>query len=386
MPSEVKFCSGIVERIGIGDSFIRHRVHDTEIDYAYECKTHDAAIRLIFNFLTNSEYGVIKDLREIEAIGHRVVHGGQKFTRSTIINDDVIKVIEDCSVLAPLHNPANLLGIRAAMNLIPNIPHVAIFDTAFFTTIPTHAYMYAIPYQWYEKYGIRKYGFHGSSHLYVSRRAAELLGKKPSEINVITVHIGNGVSITAVKKGLAYDHSMGFTPLEGAVMGTRCGDLDVGVVLYVMEKENLTPSQMNNILNKKSGLLGITGRYVDRRDIIKAAENGDEKAKLAIEIECYRLKKYIGAYTAAMGGVDAIAFTAGVGENSPLYREKIIKGLEFMGVQIDPEKNKQAIGGEKEWNISGPYSRVAVFVIPTNEELIFAKEVWALLNDKFKFS
>lgn len=385
-PAETKLCSGIVERVGMENSFIRHLTHGKEMIQIHKCQTYDDAINLIFDFMTDKTYGVIKDLREVEAVGHRVVHGGLRFNHSTIINGSVIKAIEECIVLAPLHNPHNLSGIKSATNVIPNVPHVAIFDTAFFTTMPPHVYTYAVPYQWYETYCVRKYGFHGSSHLYVSKTAAKLLGKRPSEINVITLHIGNGVSITAVKKGSAYDHSMGFTPLEGAVMGTRSGDLDVGVALYVMEKENLTPAQMSNILNKKSGLWGITGKYVDRRDIIKAAENGDERAKLATEIECYRLKKYIGAYTAAMGGVDAIAFTAGVGENSPLYREKITKDLEFMGVQIDPEKNRQAIGGEKESNISGSRSRVAVYVIPTNEELIFAREVWAILNDKFKFS
>jgi len=382
VPAEVKMCSGIVERIGIGSSFIRHQAHGKETIYEHNCPTHDVAIKLIFDFLTNSKHGVIKDLGEVEAIGHRVVHGGQKFTYSTLIDDNVIKAIEACSILAPLHNPPNLSGIRAAMNLIPNIPHIAIFDTAFFTSIPSHAYIYAVPYRWYEKYGVRRYGFHGSSHSYVSRRAAELLGKKPSEINVITLHIGNGVSITAVKKGMAYDHSMGFTPLEGAVMGTRCGDLDVCAALYIMEKENLSPAQMSNILNEKSGLLGITGKYVDRRDIIKAAEKGDERAKLAIEIECYRLKKYIGAYAAAMGGVDVIVFTAGVGENSPFYRAKICEGLESMGIEIDSDKNMQAIGGGKESDISGLHSRVVIYVIPTNEELIFVRDVMAILKGK----
>ncbi len=272
------------------------------------------------------------------------------------------------------------------MNLVPNIPQVAIFDTAFFSTMPAHAYTYAVPYQWYEKYGVRKYGFHGSSHSYVSRRAAELLGKTPSEINVITLHIGNGVSVTAVKKGVAYDHSMGFTPLEGAVMGTRSGDLDVGVALHIMEKENLTHTQMSDILNKKSGLLGITGKYVDRRDVIKAAEDGDDRAKLAIEVECHRLKKFIGAYAAAMGGIDAVVFTAGVGENSSLYRGKICEGLEFLGIQIDPQKNMQAIGGEVEMDISRSNSRVRIYVIPTNEELIFVREVVKILRERGHFS
>jgi len=386
VPAEVEMCSGIVERVGMENSFIRHQAHGEEIIFNHSCPTHDIAIKLIFDLLTSPKHRVMKDLAEINAIGHRVVHGGQKFTRSTLIDGNVIRAIEECRIIAPLHNLPNLLGIRAAMNLIPNIPHIAIFDTAFFSTMPPHAYIYAVPYQWYEKYGTRRYGFHGSSHSYVSRRAAELLGKDPSKINVITLHIGNGVSVTAVKKGVAYDHSMGFTPIEGAVMGTRCGDLDVGVVLYIMEKENLTPTQMSDILNRKSGLLGITGKYVDRRDLIKSAESGDERAKLAIEIECYRLKKYIGAYAAAMGGVDVIVFTAGVGENSPLYRAKICEGLEFMGIRIDSEKNRRAKGEEKESDISGPDSRVEIYVIPTNEELIFVREVMKILEDKGEFN
>jgi acetate kinase len=263
------------------------------------------------------------------------------------------------------------------MKKMPTIPHIAVFDTSFFTTLPAKAYIYAIPYRWYEKYRVRRYGFHGLSHQYVSQRAAKILHKKLSELNMVTLHIGNGVSITAIKKGKAFDHSMGFTPLEGAIMGTRCGDVDPGVILYVMKKEGFSPDQMNEILNKKSGILGITGKYVDRRDLLEAVEEGDKKAKLAIEIECHRLKKYIGAYAAIMGGLDVLVFTAGVGENSPEYREMICEDLEFLGIKIDKEKNKGAKG--KESDISGYDSKVKILVIPTNEEYVIAEETFRLL-------
>lgn len=384
MPARRRLCGGIVERVTIGNSVIRYKVSGKkELLYDQDCPNHDVAIKLIVDLVSNQESGVIKDLSEIDAIGHRVVHGGEKFTRSVLIDDEVIKAIEQFCVLAPLHNPPNLLGIRAAMKLMPSIPHIAIFDTAFFTTMPEYAYIYGLPYEWYKKYRIRRYGFHGTSHLYVAKRAAALLGKKPSEVNVITLHIGNGVSVTAVRKGLAYDHSMGFTPLEGAVMGTRCGNIDPAIILYIMQKEGLTPAQMEDILNKKSGLLGITGKYIDRRDIIKAAAEGDERARLAIEIECHRLRKYIGAYAAAIGGVDAVVFTAGVGENSVLHRAQICEGLEFMGLTISPEKNKQAVGNKREVDVSSPDSSIKVFVIPTNEELVFAEDVTAILENRY---
>lgn len=383
MPNRLKLCHGIVDRVTIGGSFIKHfKLDSRKYIHHHECPTHVTAIRLVIDFLTNRETGVIKALSEISAIGHRVVHGGVKFTKPVIIDDEVMEQVEECSVLAPLHNPANLAGIRAVMKLMPNIPQVAIFDTAFFTTMPPHVFIYGVPYEWYEKYHIRKYGFHGISHFYVSRRAAALLGKKPCEVNVITLHIGNGVSVTAVKRGKAYDHSMGFTPLEGAVMGTRCGDIDPGIPLYVMRKEKLGYKQMEDNLNRRSGLLGVSGKYSDRREILTAMKVGDERAKLSFEVECYRLQKYIGAYLAGMGGVDAIAFTAGVGENSFLHRQKICEGLEFLGIQIDNKKNKQAVGGGKEVEISLPGSRVRVFVIPTNEELVTAEGVYSLLNKK----
>jgi len=379
-----RLCSGIVERVTVRGSFINHQVSGKkEVIYKRECPTHDVAIKLILDFLTSQDHGTITDVSEISAAGHRVVHGGENFIKSVRIDEEVIKVIEKCCILAPLHNPPNLLGIKAAMRLMPEIPHIAVFDTAFLATMPKHVYIYTIPYEWYEKYGIRRYGFHGTSHLYVSRRAAVLLGKRPSEVNVITLHIGNGVSVTAVRGGVAFDHSMGFTPLEGAVMGTRCGDIDPAIPLYIMRLEKITPEEMDNILNKKSGLLGITGKYTDRRDIIKAAEEGDQRSRLAIEIECYRLKKYIGAYSTAMGGVDAIAFTAGVGENSPLHRAKICEGLEFMGIKIDPQKNERAVGRNGEVDTSASDSHVKIFVIPTDEELVFVEDIKAILEGKY---
>jgi acetate kinase len=384
MPARKKLCSGIVDRVTVGGSSIKHKGKKS-IVLKKECPTYDAAIKLILELLTDTEYGALKDTSEVDAVGHRVVHGGERFNRSVKINEEVIKVIEECCVLAPLHNPPNLLGIRAAMNLMPDIPHIAIFDTAFLSTIPKHVYTYALPYEWYQKYGIRRYGFHGTSHLYVSRRAAALLHKNPSDVNIITLHIGNGVSITAVKKGVAFDHSMGFTPLEGAVMGTRCGDIDPTIPLYVMQKEGLTVRDMEDILNKKSGLLGITGRYSDRRDIIKAAKKRDGCCQLAIEIECYRLKKYIGAYAAAMGKADAVVFTAGAGENSSIHRGKVCENLECLGIKIDLKKNESAVGRRMEIDISvdDPKYPVKVFVIPTDEELVFAEDVYAILQGTY---
>lgn len=383
MPSRKKLCDGIAERVTLDSSFIRHRpegVSEKVVNTPFP--EHDVAIKKIVDLLTDQESGVIEDISEISAVSHRVVHGGRDFSRSVRIDEDVIKAIEKCSELAPLHNPPNLLGIRIAMRMMPNIPHFAVFDTAFLSTLPAHSYIYALPYEWYEKHDIRRYGFHGTSHLYVSRRAAALLKKKPSEVNVITLHIGNGVSITAVKKGAAYDHSMGFTPLEGAVMGTRCGDIDAAIPLVMMRKLNVDVENMEKILNKKSGLLGITGKYVDRRDIIKAANQGDQRSKMAIDIECYRLRKYIGAYMAAMNGADAIVFTGGVGENSSLHREKVCDDLDSLGIVLDKKKNWKT-SGSVEAEISNSKSNMKIFVIPTNEELVFAEDAAALLEKTY---
>lgn len=380
MPDGKRLCRGVVDRVTLDGSFIEHIDSNNKITTCQnECPTYSAAVELILDFLTSRDTQAVKEISEIGAIGHRVVHGGEKFTKPVIIDDEVVKGIEECAELAPLHNPANLVGIRTAMKLLPAATNVAIFDTAFFTTIPPHVYLYGLPYEWYQKYHVRKYGFHGTSHLYVSRRAAILLGKMPHEVNIVTLHVGNGVSITAVKGGAAFDHSMGFTPLEGAVMGTRCGDIDPAIPLYLMKKDGLGPEDMENILNRKSGLLGISGRYSDRRQIIEAMKTGDERARLAFEIECYRLRKYIGAYAAGMGGIDVISFTGGVGENSSLHRAKICEGLEFLGINIDDKKNLLAVGGKQEMEISSADSRVRVFVVPTDEELVFAQEAFAVL-------
>jgi acetate kinase len=378
-----RLCTGILERIGSKDSLLRHFYSDgREHDVSANCPHHTEAIEAVLNFLAGGPAG-IGDQSEISVVGHRVVHGGEKFTRSTVINSEIVHMIEECCVLAPLHNPSNLEGIRAMQKMLPGVPQVAVFDTAFFSTIPKHVYLYGLPYELYEKYGIRRYGFHGTSHLYLSKRAAVLLGKRSFETNLVTLHIGNGVSITAIKNGLAYDHSMGFTPLEGAIMGTRCGDIDPAIPLYLMSREGFTASEMDVLLNRKSGLLGITGKYYDRRDIIKSADEGNERAKLAIEMECYRLRKYIGAYLASLGMVDAIVFSAGVGENVPLIRAKVCKGLEPLGVKIDQTKNEKAIGRSRETDISAVDSQIRTFVIPTNEELVMVEDIKALLEGKY---
>ena len=375
---------GIVERVTIRDSFCVHEVNNREkITLKHDCPTHKEAIKLIIDSLIHSEYGAIKDLSNISAIGHRVVHGGEKFSKSVIINQKILKTFKDLAGLAPLHNPPNIMGIEAAMELLPNIPHMAIMDTAWHQTMPDYVYTYAVPYQWYEKYGIRRYGFHGTSLLYVAKRAAVLLGKDPFKCNLISCHIGNGVSVNAVKDGLSYDTSMGFTPLEGAIMGTRAGDHDAALDLYVMQKEGYSPQKMDKILNKRSGILGITGKYVDRRDVIAAASQGDKRSQLAIEMEAYRLKKYIGAYTAALGRVDALIFTAGVGEMSDIIRAKILEGLDILGIKYDPEKNRLARTRNAEFDISTEDSPVKIFIIPTDEELVFVEDVVALLEGTY---
>ncbi|WP_242820266.1 acetate kinase [Deferrivibrio essentukiensis] len=375
---------GVVERVGIGDSFIIHEVPGRETyRNEYECHDHNTAINLIVNTLESKEHGVIEKIVEISAVGHRVVHGGERFKSSVLIDDEVIKAIEDVQHLAPLHNPPNLAGIRAAKAVLPDVPHVAIFDTAFHQSMPDYAYTYAVPYEWYKDFGVRRYGFHGTSHLYVSKRAAVLLGKDPKDCNIITMHIGNGVSHTAIKKGKSVDTSMGLTPLEGAVMGTRCGDLDPAVPLFMQQQLNVSAKDMDNILNKKSGILGITGKYTDRRDVLEHIED-EERCRLAIEIEAYRLKKYIGAYYAVLGRVDAIVFTAGVGENAGVIRQKALEGLEELGIKVDKEKNLKTFSKSGETEISTPDSKVKVFVIPTNEELVFVEDVVAILQNTYK--
>ncbi len=371
---------GMVERVIVGDSFIIHEVPGRETyREESECPDHQVAIDLITKTLTDPVHGVLKDINQISAVGHRVVHGGEKFTKSVMIDEKVLDAVKEVQHLAPLHNPPNIAGIEAAQALLPNVPHVAIFDTAFHQTMPEHAYLYPVPYEWYENHGVRRYGFHGTSHLYVSKRAAVLLGKAPTECNIITMHIGNGVSHTAIKNGISVDTSMGLTPLEGAVMGTRCGDIDPAIPAFMMQKENLSAKEIDGILNKKSGVLGITGRFTDRRDVIEHANNGDRLCKLALDIEAYRLRKYIGSYMAAIGRLDAVIFTAGVGEMGWPIREKTIEGLEHLGIHLDKERNKSAMTRKRETLITTDDSPVKVYVIPTDEELVFTEDVAAIL-------
>jgi len=382
LPKFQKTSSGIVERIGLKGSFIEHKTTgNLPARLAGPVADHSEAISLVLG-LTKAPLVSENRSRQIDAVAHRIVHGGDKLVHSTIIDEKVKAEISKWSELAPLHNPPNLVGIESAMKLLPQVPHVAIFDTAFLSTIPPQAHIYAIPREWTEQFKIRRYGFHGTSHLYVSRRTAALLGKTPRQVNMISLHIGNGVSVTAIKEGLAYDHSMGFTPLEGAVMGTRCGDLDPAIPLYLMRKLNLTPEQMEEALNRRSGLLGITSRYSDRRDILRGVDSGDEDCKLAFATECYRLKKYIGSYAAALGRLDAITFTGGTGERSPRHREAICSGLEQISVRIEEERNNRATS-DSESEISGKSSRVKVYVIPTNEEIVFAEDTAALLDGRY---
>lgn len=383
MPEYKMLCNGIIDRISSNNSeIIFNANHGINFEHRVRIDSYENAINLVLNALIDPKNMVLKSLSEVDAVVHRVVHGGLKFRNSTIINNTVSKEIENLIDIAPLHNPHNLLGIKSVMKAMPSIPQIAVFDTAFFSNMPPHTHIYGVPYEWFEKHRIRKYGFHGSSHLYVSRRASVMLGKEPSKINIIVLHIGNGVSITAIKNGIAYDQSMGFTPLEGAIMGTRCGDIDPSIPLYVIEKEGLTTRDMFIILNQKSGILGITGRYSDRRDLIKAVERGDEKAQLALDLECYRLKKYIGAYFAALGTLDAIVFTAGVGEHSSIHREKVCSNLNELGIELDKQKNEQAIG-DMEQDISSQDSLVRIFVIPTHEELVLIEDAFAILKGNY---
>ncbi len=332
--------------------------------------------------LLDPEVGVLKDINQIAAVGHRVVHGGEKFTCSVRIDESVLNTVKEVAHLAPLHNPPNIAGIEAAQAVLPNVPHIAIFDTAFHQTMPEEAFIYPIPHEWYEKHGYRRYGFHGTSHLYVSKRAAVLLDKPAKDCNIITMHIGNGVSHTAIKNGISVDTSMGLTPLEGAVMGTRCGDIDPAIPGFMMAEENLSPKEVDSVLNKKSGILGITKRFTDRRDVIAHAEQGDHLCQLALKIEAYRLKKYIGNYMAVLGRLDAVVFTAGVGERGWQIREMALENLEHMGIILDKERNKAAVKG-KEALITTDASPIKVFVIPTDEELVFTEDVAGILNGTY---
>ena len=370
--TEEVFAKGLCERIGI-DGRLTHKVPATDGKYEFEIAmpTHAEAIQAVLNALTSPEHGVIKSMDEIDAVGHRVVHGGEKFACSVKIDQAVMDALEECIPLAPLHNPANITGIRACQNVMPNVPMVGVFDTAFHQTMPAKSYIYALPYEYYENDKVRRYGFHGTSHKYVSARAAAMLGRPIEELKIITCHLGNGSSVSAVDGGKSVDTSMGFTPLAGVPMGTRSGDLDAGILEYLMNKYGYDMKKMMNVLNKESGVLGISGVSSDFRDIETAAEQGNERAALALEAFQYSVKKLVGAYAAAMGGVDAIVFTAGVGENDGNTRMAIASGLEFMGVKMDAEANN--VRG-KEAVISAADSKVKVLLIPTNEELMIARD------------
>lgn len=378
MTNEAALAQGLVERIGIEGSILTQKVEGRE-KYIIEqpMKDHQEAISLVLNALVDKENGVIADMSEISAVGHRVVHGGENYAESVLIDEKVMAALEECVKLAPLHNPPNITGINACKALMPNTPMVAVFDTAFHQSMPDKAYMYALPYELYEKHGVRRYGMHGTSHRFVSAKVAELMGKKMEDLKIITCHLGNGASCAAVKNGKSVDTSMGFTPLEGLVMGTRCGDIDPAIVPFVMKAENLTGPEVDTLMNKKSGVLGLSGVSSDFRDIEKAENEGNDRARLALDVFYYRVRKYIGAYAAAMGGVDCVVFTAGLGENSIDARKIICEDLGFLGIKIDEEKNN--VRG-KNTLISTDDSAVKVFVVPTNEELMIAKDTMEIVN------
>lgn len=377
--SEKVLAKGLCERIGIDGSAITHQpAGGDKVTTEVPMPDHTEAVKYVIEKLTDPEVGVVKSLDEIGAVGHRIVHGGEKFASSVVIDDEVLKAVEECNDLAPLHNPANLIGINSCKKIMPGVPMVAVFDTAFHQTMPKKAYLYGLPYDYYEKYKIRRYGFHGTSHDFVSNRVAEILGKKREDLKIIVCHLGNGASVSAVKNGQCVDTSMGLTPLEGLIMGTRSGDLDPAIISFIAQKENLSAEEVINICNKKSGVLGLSGGLSsDFRDLGNAAEEGNEKAKTALETWSYRVAKYVGAYVAAMNGVDVIAFTAGVGENNFMAREMVCEYLGYLGVTIDKEANK--IRGE-EITISTPDSKTTVMVVPTNEELAIARETLRLVN------
>lgn len=379
MDTKEILAQGGIEKIGLRGSFLKINLPNGEkITYEKNIPEHTAGIEFILKTLTSPEYGAIKSLDEIDAVGHRVVHGGEAFSKSVLIDKEVTDMIVACSDLAPIHNPANLKGINAISEILPDVPQVAVFDTAFHQTMPDYAYMYAIPYELYDKYGVRRYGFHGTSHRYVSQRVCDFLGVQPEGLKIITCHIGNGGSISAIKDGMCVDTTMGLTPLEGLMMGTRSGDIDAGAVTFIMEKEGLNTTGVSNLLNKKSGVLGISGVSSDMRELLAACAAGNEKAILAEKMYYYRIKKYIGAYAAALGGVDIILFTGGVGENQMECRREVCKDMEFMGIELDNEVNAKVRGEEA--IISTPASKVKVVVIPTDEELLIASDTMDILN------
>lgn len=378
MNNEEVLASGLVERIGIDGSILTQKV-DGRDKYVVETpmKDHQIAIKLVLDILVDPINGVIKSMDEINAVGHRVVHGGEKYAQSALITDEVMKDLEDCAKLAPLHNPANIIGINACKELMPNVPMTVVFDTAFHQTMPEKAYIYALPYELYEKHHIRKYGFHGTSHKYVSAKAAEFMGKNIEDLKIITCHLGNGASLAAIKNGKCVDTSMGFTPLDGVVMGTRSGSIDPAIVTYLIKDLGYSVDEVNNVLNKQSGVLGVSGISSDFRDVEAGVDEGNARAKLAIDIFRYKVKQFIGAYAATMSGLDCLIFTAGVGENSIKEREDICKGLEFLGIELDEERNN--VRGKLR-EINKENSKVKIFVVPTNEELVIAQDTLALIS------
>lgn len=382
MTNETVLAKGLCDRIGISGGNFKQKVpgrDDYKLDI--EMKNHEDAINLVIKTLTDSEAGVISSMDEIGAVGHRVVHGGEKFSGSVIVNESVIEAIKECFDLGPLHNPHNLTGILACEKLMPGVPQVAVFDTAFHQTMPDYAYMYALPYEYYEKHKIRRYGFHGTSHRYVSARAQAMLGRDAEGLKIVTCHLGNGSSISAIKDGKCFDTTMGLTPLEGIIMGTRCGSIDPAIVPILMKKENLTADQVDAVMNKKSGILGVTGGVTsDNRDIEDGAKAGNKRYQLIESMLCHQLTKYIGGFAAAMGGVDAIVFTGGIGENNPQYRARVGEKLAFLGVKIDEETNQKAKRTSDEYDISAQDAKVRVLVIPTNEELMIARDTLELVS------
>lgn len=374
---KVALAKGLVDRIGMAGAVLSHQRYDGDkIKIAGEILDHQIAVEYVLGVMLSKNHGVIDDKKDIEAVGHRVVHGGESFTGSVFISDEVVKVLQDNIELAPLHNPPNIKGIQACQRILPDTPQCGVFDTAFHAQMPPKSYLYGIPYELYKKYKIRRYGFHGTSHLYVSQKAAELLGKDISQLKIVTAHLGNGCSIAAIKHGKSIDTSMGFTPLEGLLMGTRSGDLDPSLILYIMGKEGLTIGEANTLLNKHSGLIGISGESSDMREILSAVKDNQQRAKWAFEIFCYRIKKYIGAYAAAMGGLDALVFTGGIGENAKEVREEICKDLEFLGIELDDIKNSNGVEF-----ISKSDSKAAVLRIPTNEELVIALDTAKIVSE-----
>ncbi|RWZ59770.1 acetate kinase [Halobacillus fulvus] len=369
MPEETVITKGLVERIGLEDGVFTIEFNDEKDKTVTDIPDHAVAVKMLLDKLTAN--GIIQSLDEIEGVGHRVVHGGERFSESVLITEEVINEIEEVSDLAPLHNPANLTGIKAFREVLPNVPHVAVFDTAFHQSMPEQSYLYSLPYEYYEKYGIRKYGFHGTSHKYVSERAAEMLGRPVDQLRLLSCHLGNGASIAAIEGGKSIDTSMGFTPLAGVTMGTRSGNIDPALIPFIMEKTGKTANEVMNVLNKESGMLALSGFSSDLRDIEQKAAEGDERAELALEVFAARIHKYIGSYASRMHGIDGIIFTAGVGENSTSIRERVLKGLEFMGVYWDPSLNQ--VRG-KEAFVNYPHSPVKVMIIPTNEEVMIARD------------